>query len=189
MRRRRLQLAVVVGVLGLMGVVAAAVAGDGNRNVREHLTGYEEVAAPATPPATQQPSTISTSGTGDFKAKVRSDRIEYSLTYGGLEGDVLQAHIHLGARAIAGGISVFLCRTTQTAPEGTPTCPGTRDGTVSGVLEPADVIGPAGQGIAPGEYAELLRAIRAGATYANVHTTKYPSGEIRAQLEPRHRGD
>lgn len=176
MRRRRLQLAVVVGALGLMGVVAAAVAGDGNRNVREHLTGYEEVAAPP------QPSTISTSGTGDFRARVRNERIEYRLTYGGLEGDVLQAHIHLGARAIAGGISVFLCRTTQTAPEGTPTCPGPRDGTVTGTLEPSDVIGPTGQGIAPGEYAELLRAIRAGATYANVHTSKYPAGEIRAQL-------
>jgi len=47
---------------------------------------------------------------------------------------------------------------------------------------PADVIGPAGQGIKPGEYAELLRAIRAGATYANVHSSLYPSGEIRAQL-------
>ena len=178
MRRRRLQLAVVVGVLGLMGVVAAAVAGDGNRNVREHLTGYEEVAA------SPNPSTISTSGTGDFKARVRSDRIEYRLTYGGLEGDVLQAHIHLGARAIAGGISVFLCTNLTNAPAGrnTPACPGTRDGTVSGTLEPADVIGPAGQGIAPGEYEELLRAIRAGATYANVHTSKYPAGEIRAQL-------
>ena len=180
MRRRRLQLAVVVGVLGLMGVVAAAVAGDGNRNVREHLTGYEEVAA------APNPSTISTSGTGDFRARVRSDRIEYTLTYGGLEGNVLQAHIHLGARAIAGGISVFLCRTTQTAPEGTPTCPGTTDGTVSGTLEPADVIGPAGQGIDPGEYNELLRAIRAGVTYANVHSSKFPSGEIRAQLDRGH---
>ena len=49
------------------------------------------------------------------------------------------------------------------------------------------MIGPAGQGIAPGEYNELLRAIRAGVTYANVHSTKFPSGEIRAQLE-RKRG-
>ena len=51
---------------------------------------------------------------------------------------------------------------------------------------PADVIGPAGQGIKPGEYAELLRAIRAGATYANVHSSLYPSGEIRAQLNEHH---
>ena len=47
------------------------------------------------------------------------------------------------------------------------------------------MVGPTGQGIAPGEYAELLRAIRAGATYANVHTSKYPAGEIRAQLDGR----
>ena len=178
MRRRRLQLAAVVTVLGVMGVVAAAVAGDHNRNVREHLTGYQEVAA------APNPSTISTSGTGDFSVKVRSDRIEYRLSYGGLEGDVAQAHIHLGARAIAGGISAFLCTNLGNGPAGrmTPACPGPRDGTVSGTIEPADVVGPSGQGIAPGEYAELLRAIRAGATYANVHTSKYPAGEIRAQL-------
>ena len=104
MRRRRLQLAVVVGVLGLMGVVAAAVAGDGNRNVREHLTGYEEVAAaPNSRPSRR-------AGPATSGPRCADDRIEYKLTYGGLEGDVLQAHIHLGARAIAGGISVFLCR-------------------------------------------------------------------------------
>ena len=177
MRRRRLQLAALVAVMGVMGVVAAAVAGDGNRNIREHLTGYEEVAAPP------QPSTISTSGTGDFRAKVRDDRIEYTLTYGALEGNVLQSHIHLGARAIAGGISAFLCTNLGNGPAGTPACPGPNDGTVSGTIEPTDVVGPSGQGIAPGEYAELLRAIRAGATYANVHTSKYPAGEIRAQLE------
>jgi hypothetical protein len=184
-RRRRVQLAAVVAVMGLMGVVAAAVAGDGNRNVREHLTGYEEVAAPAQPPAAQQPSTISTSGTGDFNAKVRHDRIEYTLSYGALEGDVLQAHIHLGARAIAGGISAFLCSNLNNGPAGTPACPGPHDGTVTGVIEPADVVGPRGQGIDPGEYNELLRAIRAGATYANVHSSKYPAGEIRAQLDGR----
>ena len=54
---------------------------------------------------------------------------------------------------------------------------------MTGTLRPADVIGPASEGIAPGEFGELVRAIRAGATYANVHTEKYPGGEIRAQLE------
>lgn len=49
------------------------------------------------------------------------------------------------------------------------------------------MIGPAAQGIDPGEFGELVRAIRAGTTYANVHTVKYPGGEIRAQLERRGR--
>ena len=44
------------------------------------------------------------------------------------------------------------------------------------------VIGPAAQGIAPGEFEEIVAAIRAGRAYANVHTTKFPGGEIRAQI-------
>jgi hypothetical protein len=51
------------------------------------------------------------------------------------------------------------------------------------------VIGPAGQGIAAGEFAELLAAMRAGVTYVNVHSTLYPGGEIRAQISADdHRG-
>ena len=81
---------------------------------------------------------------------MRHDRIEYKLTYGQLEGDVTQAHIHFGREATSGGISAYLCFTTQTVPAGTPTCPGPREGTVEGTIEPSDVTGPAGQGIDPG---------------------------------------
>src|SRR6267143_1446342 len=38
------------------------------------------------------------------------------------------------------------------------------------------------QAIAPGEFAEVVRAIRNGAVYANVHSTLRPGGEIRGQL-------
>jgi hypothetical protein len=44
------------------------------------------------------------------------------------------------------------------------------------------VTGPAGQGVAAGELADLIRAIRAGAAYVNVHTATYPTGEIRGQI-------
>jgi hypothetical protein len=170
-------LAAVVAVMGLLGVVAAAAAGGGGRDVREHLTGFQET-----------PLTLSTTGFGDFRARVRDSAIDYRLSYGGLEGDVQQAHIHLGREATTGGVSAFLCSNLGNGPAGTPACPGPREGTVEGTIDPADVVGPAGQGIAPGEYAELLRAIRAGATYANVHSAKYPTGEIRAQIERGHRG-
>jgi hypothetical protein len=165
------QLAAVVAVVGVLGVVGAAVAGGGSRDVREHLTGYEEVPA------------VSSTGSGEFRARIHDSKIEYRLSYRDLEGDVLQAHIHLGQEGVNGGISAFLCSNLPDPPPDTPACPGPRAGTVSGSIEPADVIGPSGQGIAPGEYFELLRAIRAGVTYANVHSSRNTGGEIRAQLD------
>ena len=83
-------------------------------------------------------------------------------------------------------MSAFLCSNVG-SPRPTPACPGPHDGVVEGTITPADVIGPTGQGIGPGEYGELLRAISAGATYANVHSSKYTGGEIRAQIERGHR--
>ena len=127
--------------------------------------------------------TLSTSGFGNFRAKLRDGEIRYRLTYGQLEGNITQAHIHLGREATSGGISVFLCSNLGNGPAGTQACPPGHDGTVDGTIVPANVIGPGVQGIALGEFDELLRAIRAGATYVNVHTDKYGSGEIRAQLE------
>ena len=34
-----------------------------------------------------------------------------------------------------------------------------------------------------GQLGELVQAIKAGVTYANVHTSQWPGGEIRAQLD------
>ena len=41
---------------------------------------------------------------------------------------------------------------------------------------------PAKLGIAAGEFAELVRAMRNGATYVNVHSVTYPAGEIRGNI-------
>jgi len=62
---------------------------------------------------------------------------------------------------------------------------------VSGTIFPAQVVTVAGQGINTGEFDELVRAIRAGVTYANVHSanagtpsvaTDFNSGEIRGPI-------
>ena len=95
-----------------------------------------------------------------------------------------QAHIHFGQRAVNGGISVFLCSNLGNGPLGTQACPAA-PATIEGTIGPENVIGPTGQGIAAGEFDELVRAIDAGAAYVNVHSTGFPGGEIRAQLEER----
>ena len=171
MTRRRLQLVLAIGVMSLLGAVGVAVATSGG-DFREQLSGYEEI------------PTLSTPANGEFKLSIDrlSQTIDYELSYRGFETPVLQAHIHLGARAFNGGISLFLCTNLGNGPAGTPTCP-TPEGTVTGTLDAADVVGPSGQGIAPGEFDEIVDAIRAGVTYANVHSQARPGGEIRAQLE------
>ena len=164
-----------MGVAALVAVSVAgtvAVAGGGN-SIREELTGYEE-----------DPLVLSTTGNGSFKARVHTSReeISFRLRYADLEGAIRQAHIHFGGAAQSGGISVFLCTNLGNGPAGTATCPAA-PGSVSGTIDAADVIGPADQGIGAGEFEELVDAIRAGVTYVNVHSSKYPGGEIRAQLE------
>ena len=170
-----------VAVAGAL-VAAAAAAGtvafaDGGASVQERLSGYQE-----------DPLVISTTGTGEFDARfdAKGQRILYRLSYADTEGVVSQAHIHLGGRHQSGGIMVFLCSNLGNGPAGTEPCPPA-PGEVSGSLAAEDVVGPAAQGIAAGEFDEVLRAIARGVTYANVHSDLHPAGEIRAQLQVRRR--
>jgi hypothetical protein len=116
----------------------------------------------------------------------------YTLNYSDLEGQIRQAHIHFAQEGVNGAIVVFLCQTSSNPdPTGhAPICP--QSGTVTGTLTAANMTASAeAQGIAPGEFAELVRAIRAGVTYANVHSsgtgvpTNFAGGEIRGQIGAR----
>jgi CHRD domain-containing protein len=60
-------------------------------------------------------------------------------------------------------------------------CPAS--GTVSGTATVANVVGPNGQGITPGmDFNKVIQAMREGAAYANVHSTRSPGGEIRGPI-------
>jgi hypothetical protein len=171
-----MQVAVAVVVVGgALAVVAAAVGNFGGKNIRESLSGFEEVPV------------VSTNASGDFRAWINrsGEEIRYRLSYADTTGDVTQAHIHLGQKDVNGGVSVWLCGNPNppaiTPPAGTQTCPAA-PATIVGTITAENVVGPANQGIAPGELGELLRAIGAGVTYVNVHSTTFPGGEIRSQL-------
>ena len=173
MKRTSLLIAVVIS----FGALALGVT-QGLRNFQEVLVGFEEVPA------------VSTGAHGEFRAQVNATEtaITYSLNYSDLEGAVQQAHIHLGQSGVNGGISVFLCSNLGNGPAGTQPCPNS-PATITGTINAADVspnipatAAARTQGLNTGEFGELLKAIRAGATYVNVHSTTWPGGEIRKQI-------
>jgi hypothetical protein len=163
----RILISIVVAVAAFI-LGGLAIADSHTKNFRATLDGYHET-----------PLSISTGATGSFQARLNpaGDQLTYELQYSELEGgNVLFAHVHIGQKGTTGGVMFFLC-----GGGGQPACPNP-PATVTGTVTAANVIGPAGQGVAPGEFQEAIEAMRDGAAYGNVHTTVYPSGEIRGQI-------
>jgi hypothetical protein len=173
------RVAIALSLLAFVAVSTVAVAQGGFKRISEFLIGYNEVPA------------VSTVGNGQFNARISNDesQIDWELSYADLEGAVQQAHLHIGNVGVNGGISVFLCTNLGNGPVGTQPCPAP-PATISGTILAADVspnipatAAARTQGLGTGEIDELIRAIRAGAIYANVHSTLWPGGEIRSQLD------
>jgi len=172
------RLVVSIAVIALVSATAVVLAQGGFKKISEVLTGYEETAAGGG-------GAVSTTGNGTFNARISNDEshIDWELSYSDLEGAVQQAHIHFGQKSVTGPISVFLCTNLGNGPAGTQPCPAP-PATISGTITAADVTNLANErGISAGEFDELLRAVRAGATYVNVHSTRWPGGEIRSQID------
>lgn len=166
--------------LSLVALAAWADNDHGFKRLGAQLVGVNEV-----------PS-VSTGASGEFKAQINNheNAIDWELSYDGLEGAVQQAHIHFGQRHVNGGITVFLCTNLGNGPAGIQPCPAS-PATITGTIMAADVspnipatAAARTQGINTEELEELVRAIRAGATYVNVHSTTWPGGEIRDQIGP-----
>ena len=159
-------------VLTLVGVVVGGLAVERSPLVAQRaaihfsarLDGYQEVPA------------ISTTGQGVFDVHLAGETaLDFVLRYQDLTAPVTVAHIHLGQPGAAGGVIAFLC-----GGGGKADCPAS--GTVTGRITATDMVGPVAQGITPEEFTEVVRALRAGVVYANVHSTLFPAGELRGQV-------
>lgn len=164
---RNLWISALLSAVILLALSSSSIRADNeDNNLKANLTGFQEV-----------PSKL-TDGHGTFTAQIHANSISYTLTFSGLTTPAVASHIHFAQRGVNGGIFAFLC-----GGGGKPACPAA-GGTVSGTITAADILAPTpDQGLAAGDFAGAVRAIQSGNTYANVHTTRFPGGEIRGQIK------
>jgi hypothetical protein len=164
---KKLWLYPILAAFCLLTLTASVTRADDEDNTfRARLDGFQEV-----------PSKL-TDGHGSFTATLSGNSISYTLTFSGLSAPAVAAHIHFAQRGVNGGIFAFLC-----GGGGKPACPSA-GGTVNGTITAADILAPSpDQGLAAGDFAGAVRALRSGNTYANVHSTRFPAGEIRGQIK------
>jgi hypothetical protein len=105
-----------------------------------------------------RPTGVPAAANGHFTGKaveLANDRarVTWLLTFSGLSGKAIAAHIHMGKVGKAGGVMVPLCGPCRNGQRGRATITHAQ-----------------------------LKAIELGRTYVNVHTTKNSAGEIRGQV-------
>jgi hypothetical protein len=188
-------LSLTVTAVALM--ISATGSASDDKDLRIDLTGFNEVHGP-----NLGVGTIFSTGSGRLTLKINKEirSIDYELTYAFPDAAetpivgtqfVNQAHLHFGQKHTTGGINVWLCQSADNpAPAAvalaTPVCPSP-SGTVAGSITPAMVLALAVQGFPGGEagFDALLAALQSHVIYANVHTDRFPAGEIRGQIGDR----
>jgi hypothetical protein len=164
---RGIALAVISFVVLVLGANVAASADQ--QNFTAHLSGDEEV-----PP-------VDTNATGEAQFHLSDDgtAISYKLISANIN-NVEQAHIHCGPPGVNGSITVFLAGPFIPAEERV-------NGVLAeGTISREDVIPVLPSAACPGgivTFDQLVEKMRSGGTYANIHTSANPNGEIRGQIK------
>jgi len=134
---------------------------------------------------------------GTFRATLSEDgtTLSWTFTWSGLSGPPSVAHIHFGLKGMNYPVMTYFCGGPKGNPDipQKPDCPQTTSGSITGTTTAADIIplntaGSTDQALDLHDFAGFVRALRAGSAYANMHTTRFPGGEIRGQIAA-HRGD
>jgi hypothetical protein len=164
MKTKNIGLWVIIGLA--VSMLAAPAVHSQTERFSASLSGDNEV-----PP-------INSAGTGNFQMTIQPSGISFSLSFSDLSSNLSVAHLHFAPSKVAGGVMIFLCGGGNQ-----PACPAATSGNITGTITAANVTGPTGQGIAPGDLDSALEAVRQGLSYANMHTTTFPGGEIRGNVQ------
>jgi hypothetical protein len=144
-------------------------------NHRTHMTGDEEV----------PPNDSKGQGQTIFQVSRDGQSVSFRLIASNIE-NITQAHIHCGPAGVNGPVIVWLYPAPP-APAAPALIPGRHDGVLStGTFTNAHVIPRPSSAACPGgvaNLADVLAKIRAREAYVNVHTSQFPPGEIRGQID------
>ena len=128
-----------------------------NQKFNAKLSGQQEV-----PP-------VQTTASGMAWFKPMQDKVWFKLNVTDMQG-VTQAHIHTGKQGENGPILVTLYKSNTPQP-------------INGKLAYGNITANLLEGPMKGkQISDLTTAMSNGSTYVNVHTEKYPKGEIRGQI-------
>ncbi len=128
-----------------------------NEKFNAKLSGQEEV-----PP-------VQTTASGMAWFKPMQDKVWFKLNVTDMQG-VTQAHIHTGKQGENGPPVVTLYKSDTPQP-------------INGKLAYGNITANLLEGPMKGkQISDLATAMSNGSTYVNVHTEKYPNGEIRGQI-------
>lgn len=159
MRKSRLFLLLTLALLLALVMATAAFAQGNDSNFTASLKGRNEVPARDT----------NAQGEAIVRFSRDGESLSYKLIVANID-NVLAAHIHCGIEGVNGPVGVTLF--------------GGGPVTVNGILAQNTVTAP-DEGNACGweTLDDVLTAILNDAAYVNVHTTQFPPGEIRGQLD------
>ena len=152
--------------LGLSSLVMVALVACGDDDSTDPIPETYNVALTG---AAERPNPVTTTASGSAIVTVHSeDSIEYAINVNA--DSVLAGHFHAGDPTVSGPIMLFFFGGPVIGRVDGPFRSGfvTRQSTFTGIFT----------------FDSLLTRIRAGTTYINVHTRKFPGGEIRGQVAP-----
>lgn len=118
------------------------------------------------------PNTSPATGTAMVDFVTASNDLTYSVTFSNLEAGAALAHIHFGAPGVAGPVIL---------PLNLDGAAGSTSGSFSGILTASDFMPSPANGL--NVFQDVINALFAGNMYVNVHSSLFPAGEIRGQLE------
>jgi hypothetical protein len=117
------------------------------------------------------PNSSPGTGMAIFNYSSTAQDLTYSVSFQNLLAPATVSHIHFAPPGVAGPVILPL---TNAGP------PSATSGTFSGTLTALDLNPDPAGGI--NSFADAIAAIEAGDTYINVHSTQFPGGEIRGQI-------